>query len=305
MSDAAIELRGVTKRFRGQTILSDLNLTLPAEQALVFLGRNGAGKTTTIRMLLGLLKPDQGQVRVLGLDPWRDGLEVRRRVGYVAEDQVMFPAMRVGQLISFMAPFFPTWEAKWASELVNRFELPLKTRVGHLSKGQSVRLALLLALAHNPRLLILDDPTLGLDPITRRVFLRDLMMHLYDRKTSIFLSSHLLYEIESVADTIAILDSGRIVRHASPEELKQTVKRIIGPAEKRGALRGLPSVLDAEDAGYETWVTVEDAPTALLAASQKGLHVKTVDLNLDEIFAAYVIGRKNRPSAEPSLERMD
>ena len=165
MSESVIEVQGVVKRFGAKTVLEELNLSVPAGQTFAFLGRNGAGKTTTIRMLLGLLKPDAGKVRVLGRDPQRQALEIRRRVGYLAEDQVMFPWMRVEQLMSFMAPFYPTWNAAWAKQLAERFELPMRTRVKHLSKGQNVRVGLLLALAHQPRLVILDDPTLGLDPI--------------------------------------------------------------------------------------------------------------------------------------------
>src|ERR1019366_9111498 len=141
--EPVIEMRGVRKAFGKKPVLRDVEMSVPAGQTFAFLGRNGAGKTTTIRMLLGLLKPDAGQVRVLGLDPSVNALEIRRRVGYVAEDQSMFGWMRVGQLMSFIAPFYPTWDGAWAKELSDRFELPLKTRGRHLSKGQGVRVALL------------------------------------------------------------------------------------------------------------------------------------------------------------------
>src|SRR5580765_4564108 len=152
----AIQMQGVTKRFGRKTVLDGVDLTVPAGQTFAFLGRNGAGKTTSIKMLLGLLKPDAGTIRVLGLDPTANALEIRRRVGYLAEDQVMFGWMKVGQLLSFMAPFYPTWDKTRAAELAQRLELPMSTRVKHLSKGQGVRVGLLLALAHRPQLVLLD-----------------------------------------------------------------------------------------------------------------------------------------------------
>ncbi len=300
-----IEMRGIKKDFGSKPVLQGLNLSVPAGQTFAFLGRNGAGKTTTIRMLLGLLKPDSGEVRVLGLDPSTDPLAIRRRVGYVAEDQVMFGWMRVGQLLSFVAPFYPTWDAAWAKELSDRFELPLKTRVKHLSKGQGVRVALLLALAHRPKLVILDDPTLGLDPIMRKEFLRDLVTHMQGEQVSVFFSSHLLYEIEPVADSVVILDHGRVVRQAATEDLRSQVKRLVAPADAEKILRNLPGVLDINITGRQATAVVEDIIPARAALAAAGVAAQEIDLNLDEIFEAYVIGRrKEGKDVEPHLERV-
>src|SRR3984885_9323178 len=251
-------MRDVRKSFGKKPVLQGLDLSVPPGQTFAFLGRNGAGKTTTIRTLLGLLMPDSGTVRVLGLDPSASPLEIRRRVGYVAEDQTMFGWMRVGQLLSFVAPFYPTWDATWAKQLSDRFELPLKTRVKHLSKGQGVRVALLLALAHRPELVILDDPTLGLDPIMRKEFLRDLVTHLQGDRVSVFFSSHLLYEIEPVADSVVILDHGRVVRQAATIDLRAAVKRLIAPIEAESTMRSLPGLLDINRYGRQVSAVVED-----------------------------------------------
>ena len=299
-----IEMRGVRKSFGKKPVLQGLDMAVPGGQTFAFLGRNGAGKTTTIRMLLGLLKPDEGTVRVLGIDPGADPLEIRRRVGYVAEDQVMFGWMRVGQLMSFIAPFYPTWDAKWAKELSDRFELPLKTRVRHLSKGQGVRVTLLLALAHRPELVILDDPTLGLDPIMRKEFLRDLVTHLHGEHVSVFFSSHLLYEIEPVADSVVILDRGRIVRQAATEDLREHVRRLIAPAESSEILRRLPGILDFNQSGRQATAVVEDIFAARPKSISTGVSAQEVELNLDEIFEAYVIGRKDGTDAPADLERV-
>jgi ABC-2 type transport system ATP-binding protein len=188
--------------------------------------------------------------------------------------------------------------------LSDRLELPLKTRVKHLSKGQSVRVALLLALAHKPELVILDDPTLGLDPIMRKEFLRDLVAHLQTERVSVFFSSHLLYEIEPVADSVVILDHGRVVRQANTEELRTSVKRLIAPAEAAGALFALPGLLDAARNGRQCMAVVEEIIPAREALARAGVSAQEVDLNLDEIFEAYVIGRKDKPHAESDLERV-
>jgi ABC-2 type transport system ATP-binding protein len=299
-----IEMNGVRKSFGKKAVLKGVDLAVPAGQTFAFLGRNGAGKTTTIRMLLGLIKPDGGQVRVLGLDPVKEPMEIRRRVGYVAEDQQMFGWMRVGQLLSFIAPFYPTWDGAWAKELSDRFELPLQTRIKHLSKGQGVRVALLLALAHRPKLVILDDPTLGLDPIMRKEFLRDLVTHLQGEQVSVFFSSHLLYEIEPVADSVVILDHGKVLRQASTDDLRAQVKRVIVPIEAIDKLQGIPGILDIARTGRQAAVVVENIARVWPAVLGMDVQAEQVDLNLDEIFEAYVIGRKELPDVSTSLERV-
>lgn len=305
MSDQpVIEMRGVHKAFGSKPVLRGVDMVVPGGQTFAFLGRNGQGKTTTIRTLLGLLKPDAGEVRVLGLDPAADPLAIRRRVGYVAEDQVMFGWMRVGQLLSFVAPFYPTWDAARAKELVERYELPLRTRVKHLSKGQGVRVALMLALAHRPELVILDDPTLGLDPIMRKEFLRDLVTHLQGERVSVFFSSHLLYEIEPVADSVVILDKGRVVRQAATDDLRAAVKRIVAAADAEPVLAKLPGLLDLSRAGRQGTAVVDDIAAARVALISAGIEFEEIDLNLDEIFEAFVIGRKEVPGAQPLLERV-
>ncbi len=304
MSDPAIEVRSLAKRFGDRDVLRDVSFTVPKGKTFAFLGRNGAGKTTTIRTMLGLLKPDAGQVRIMGLDPRRDAMDVRRRVGYLAEDQAMFGWMKVAELIRFIRPFYPTWDDGLARDLAGEFELPMKTRVRNLSKGEGRRLGLLLALAHRPGVAILDDPTLGLDPIMRKEFLRDVVEHLQGSGVTVFFSSHLLYEVEPVADVVAILDGGRIVRQAATETLRAEVKQILLPAAE-DELPELPGVLDVKRGDHATAVIVEAVEEALRVLGEAGVHPQVVDLNLDEIFEAYVAGRPDGISdRQPAVERV-
>jgi ABC-2 type transport system ATP-binding protein len=298
MSEPAIELQAVYKSFRRTKVLRGVTLRVERGKTFAFLGRNAAGKTTTIRMLLGLIERDDGAIRVLGLDPSRDPLELRRRVGYLAEDQTMWGWMRVDEILRFVAPFYPTWDHELALKYVRDFELPPRTKIKHLSKGQNVRLGLVLALAHRPELVILDDPALGLDPIMRKQFNRDLITHLQGEGRTVFYSSHLLYEVEPVADEVAILDAGRIIRQADTETLRRDVKQLILNREALAAIHGKLTILDQRADGDQIAVVVEGAARALDALAREGIEHRVVDLNLDEIFEAYVVGRRRDLSSE-------
>jgi len=298
MVEPAIELQAVTKSFRRTEVLRGVTLHVERGKTFAFLGRNAAGKTTTIRMLMGLLKRDDGSIRVLGLDPSLEPIELRRRVGYLAEDQTMYGWMQVGEILRFVAPFYPTWDHDLALRYVREFELPIDTKIKHLSKGQNVRLGLVLALAHRPELVILDDPALGLDPIMRKQFNRDLITHLQGEGRTVFYSSHLLYEVEPVADEVAILDQGRIVRQADTETLRRDVKQLILSCDAFAAHRKHLSALDIRQDGDRAVVVIEGAEKAREILGYEGVDFRIVDLNLDEIFEAYVVGRRDEPAAE-------
>jgi ABC-2 type transport system ATP-binding protein len=305
MSEPAIELQAVYKSFRRTEVLRGVTLRVERGKTFAFLGRNAAGKTTTIRMLLGLLKRDDGAIRVLGLDPTREPLELRRRVGYLAEDQTMWGWMRVEEILRFVAPFYPTWDHELALKYVRDFELPPRTKIKHLSKGQNVRLGLVLALAHRPELVILDDPALGLDPIMRKQFNRDLITHLQGEGRTVFYSSHLLYEVEPIADEVAILDAGRIVRQADTETLRRDVKQLILSRESLAAARDELQILDERADGEQIAIVVDAASRAIQTLAREGIEHRVVDLNLDEIFEAYVVGRRSEgftEKAKPVLQ---
>lgn len=292
MSDLAIDFRDVRKSFRRKEVLCGTTLQVEKGKTFAFLGRNGEGKTTAIGLMMGLLKRDSGDIRVLNLDPATHPVEVRRRVGYLAEDQTMYGWMRCEEILRFMAPFYPTWDHQLALRYAKDFEVPLATRIKHLSKGQNVRLGLVLALAHRPELVILDDPALGLDPIMRKQFNRDLITHLQGEGRTVFYSSHLLYEVEPVADEVAILDHGVIVRHAETEDLRRDVKQISLSREAAGMLAHQAKILDQRPDGPDLALVVEEAEAIVAALEQEGVAHRVIDLNLDEIFEAYVAGKR-------------
>jgi ABC-2 type transport system ATP-binding protein len=295
MSRHAINIDNVHKSFGKQTVLAGLDLVVEEGQIFALLGRNGAGKTTLVSLLLGLQRRDTGSIAVLGRDPQDQPLQVRESVGFLAEDPQMFGWMTVPDILGFMAPFYPTWDRDLAARLVRRFELPTTTRIQHLSKGHTVRLGLVLALAHRPRLVILDDPALGLDPIMRKEFNRDLIAHLQGEGATVLYSSHLLYEVEPIADAVAILDRGRIIRHAATEHLRADVKQLVFAAEDFAVHGATLDVLDVRHARGEVAAVVARAPAAIERLAAEGTHFRVIDLNLDDIFAAYVIGRTEKP----------
>ncbi len=295
-SESCVSVRGLTKSFGAHRVLDDVTFEIHPGQTFALLGRNGAGKTTTIRTLLGLTPADRGTVRVAGCDPATDSLELRRRVGYLAEDQQMYGWMTPAELCRFLAPFYPSWDRRLAADYLDRFELPRQTRIDRLSKGQSVKLGLAAALAHRPRVAILDDPALGLDPIARKEFNRELVEHLQAEGRTVLYSSHLLDEVEAVADEVAILDRGRIIRHAATDALRDAVKRFVLSTSTAAEIDAPTGLLDVRKFGERIAATVDGASEWHRRLDAEGIDYELVDLSLDEIFEAFVIGR---PEAWP------
>ena len=296
MTEPAIKIEGLHFSYGRKQVLKGLDLEVPKGSIFGFLGRNGTGKTTTIKTLLGLQRPQAGKCTIGGLDSIDQSLEVRRRIGFMAEDQQMYGWMKVGRIIKWVAGFYPDWDRQFADELVEILRLSKNTKVKALSKGQNSSLALLLALGHRPDIVILDDPTLGLDPIARKDFLRHVIDLLQSNGVTVFFSSHLLYEIEPVADHVAILDNGVIIKTGKTEQLRESVRKFILTPTPDADLTRLPGILDVLRAGSNISMTIEDCNDKtrglIEGISTNGLTEEA--LNLDEIFEAYVIGNRGR-----------
>jgi ABC-2 type transport system ATP-binding protein len=222
---SAITLDRVCKSYRGLRVLDHVSFDVPAGVVYAVLGENGAGKTTSIKTMLGLVRPDSGSARVLGLDSRREDLEIRRRVGYVAEQPQLFPWMTVDEIGWFAAGFYPEGYFAEFVRQVQAFKVPREQRIERLSKGTRAKVALALAMSHDPDLLILDEPTSGLDPLVRREFLQAMIDRAADGKT-VFLASHQIAEVERVADCVALLHDGRLVLAGRLDELKQQLAQL-------------------------------------------------------------------------------
>ena len=223
--ERVVRLEKITKRFGREVALN--NVSLEVERGVVFalLGENGAGKTTSLRILLGLLQADRGRSEVLGLDSSRDGLEIRRRVGYVPERPTLYEWMTVSEIGWFTAGFYGGDFLPKYHELVDQFDLPPKRKLKALSKGMRAKVALSLAMAHEPELLVLDEPTSGLDALVRREFLES-MVDIAASGRTVLLSSHQIDEVERVADAVAIVRQGELVVVERLDELKQQVREL-------------------------------------------------------------------------------
>jgi ABC-2 type transport system ATP-binding protein len=299
MTEFVVQFSDIRHGFGRAEVLKGLCLDIPRGETIALRGLNGAGKTTTLRSLLGLITPDRGSISVLVLSPARDALEIRNRVGYLAEDQQMFDWMTVEEMLSFMAPLYRTWDRTLADSFAKEFDLPRQTRTRNLSKGKNVRLGLILALAHRPELVILDDPSMGLDPIMRRDFNRAVISHLQSEGTTLVYSSHLLYEVEAIVDSVAILHDGVIVKYSSTEALRADVKRFIISEAAFAEMIPQASILDVDRRGEDVAVIVELATEAQSSLQQSGHEFRMQDMNLDEMFEAYVTGRTELAAREP------
>ena len=222
MSDPVVEISQVTRRFGAKTALDDVSLSLSRGQVYGLVGANGAGKTTLIRHILGLLRAESGSVRVFGLDPVADPVGVLSRIGYLSEENDLPGWMRVDELIRYSRAFYPAWDDQYAEELRATFALDPAAKVKTLSKGQKARAGLLVALAYRPELLVLDEPSSGLDPIVRRDILGAVMRTIADEGRTVLFSSHLLDEVEEVADHVTMINGGRIVLSGSLDEIRRT-----------------------------------------------------------------------------------
>jgi ABC-2 type transport system ATP-binding protein len=289
--EAVIEVRAVTRRFAATVALDGVSLVVPCGTVFGLVGANGAGKTTLIRHILGLLRAQAGSVRVFGRDPVADPPGVLGRLGYLSEENDLPAWMRVGELMRYSRAFYPRWDDAYAEELRETFELAPGARVGSLSKGQRARVGLLIALAHRPELLVLDEPSSGLDPLVRRDILAAIIRTIADEGRTVLFSSHLLDEVERVSDHVALLHKGRMVFSAALDDLKETHHCLtVRFAEPQAQPPALPAALAWQGAGQE-WTAVCRGEPVDLASAIAGSGARIVAErvpSLDEIFVAQI-----------------
>ena len=222
MTEPVIHVSDLTRRFGATTALDSVTVSVPRGAVYGLVGANGAGKTTLIKHVLGLLRAEQGSVRVFGLDPVADPVGVLSRIGYLSEENDLPGWMTVGELARYTRALYAGWDDAYAEELRRMFALETAAKVKTLSKGQKARTGLLVALAHRPELLVLDEPSSGLDPIVRRDILGAIIRTIAHEGRTVLFSSHLLDEVEQVADHVAMIRAGRIVLSAPLDEIRRT-----------------------------------------------------------------------------------
>src|SRR4051794_18851793 len=290
-SPPVVEVRQLTRKFGNATALDDVSLTIRRGGVFGLIGGDGAGKTTLIKHLLGMFKPQSGSVRVFGHDPVENPVATLGRIGYLSEDRDLPNWMSVRELMRYNQAFFPTWDEVYAEELRAMFDLDPRATISTLSRGQRARAGLLAALAHRPELLVLDEPSSGLDPVVRRDILGAIIRTIADEGRTVLFSSHLLDEVERVADEVAIIHRGRLILTSSMDEIKDTHRRVTlrfgEPTERPPSLVGARSF---EGHGAE-WTYICNGASPQLRRAAEAIGATVVDdtaLSLDEIFVSHV-----------------
>lgn len=298
--DTPVRVFALTRRFGKKTALDDVTLDVRPGRVFGLVGENGAGKTTLMRHVMGLLRPTSGGVFVFGDDPVTHPEQALERIGYLSENRDLPNWMRVRDTLAFTKPFFPDWDDRFAEELREMFGLDPTEKVKSLSRGQRAQLGLTLALAHRPPLLVLDEPSSGLDPVVRRDILTAIIRTVADEGRTVFLSSHLLDEVECVADDVALLHNGRVLFSAPLEEVKARYHFFTFRLNNNDGPPLLPKEALAirRIAGEWTmmWIGDKEAARALLADKQATI-VEESAPSLEDIFISHI--RPGDPAAIP------
>ena len=289
MAQTIVEVSGLSRSFGSKKALDSVSFLATTGQVYGLVGSNGAGKTTLIKHLLGLLRAQRGTVRVFGLDPVRHPVEVLGRIGYLSEDRELPEWMRIDELMRYTQAFHRTWDAAYARELLDTFGLDPSKKVKDLSKGMRAQAGLVAAVAHRPELLILDEPSSGLDAVVRRDILDAVVRTVADDGRTVIFSSHLLEEVERMSDHVTMLHQGRITMSGLLDDTRRSVHRSrVHFAEPFARPPALDGVLSMEGGG-RTWSVVHDAPLELFTASVQALGGEVVEsrgATLEEIFLA-------------------
>lgn len=291
VADTVVRVESLSRRFGKKIALDNVTLSIPEGCVFGLVGENGAGKTTLIKLLLGLLKPASGTVRVFGSDPVKDPEGVLARIGYLSENREMPDWMRVHEIIRYTRAFYRTWDAKYAAELQAWFRIDPGMRVRNLSRGQRAQLGLLLALAYRPELLLLDEPSSGLDAVVRRDILGAIIRAVAEEGRTVVFSSHLLDEVQRVADVIAMVHEGRVVLCAPMDEIMQRYRKLaVQLPEDMRIPPQLPGASGWEGAGRDWTVLVEDhTPGVDEALAAQGIQiVRDERPSLEDVFVARV-----------------
>jgi ABC-2 type transport system ATP-binding protein len=291
----AIETFRLTKQYDGKRVVDSLDLRVPTGSVYGLLGRNGAGKSTTIKMLMGMVHPDSGRAELLGEEASNLTNETRARIAYLAEGHPMYGWMTVEEIVRFTRSFYPRWNDILVDQILDHFELSPRKKLRRLSRGQQAQVSLALAVAPDPELLVLDDPTLGLDTVVRRDFLESLIQIIQRQGRTILFSSHILGDVERVADRIGIMVGGVLRVDCRTETFRESVRKIvlefIGAPPESPAIPGLVSCRQFGGNFEIVLVGYDDAQREAVERLEPR-SIEVLELNLEDAFIEYTRGQR-------------
>jgi ABC-2 type transport system ATP-binding protein len=298
-----LEFENIARSYkRGSPVLNGVSFSVSEGEVVGLLGRNGSGKTTLIRIAMGLLFPHAGSVHAFGVSPVKDPVAVKRRIGYVAEDQVLPGGASVAELIAFHRYLFPSWDTPLERQLLDRFGLSAGAKIKHLSKGEARQAALLLAVCHRPQLLILDEPAGGLDAAARREFLETSIMLLNREGTAILFSSHNMADVERIGERAVLLDEGKVRFDRDLIDLRERICLAMIPrssAPDAARIERTPGCMRVHAVSDQWHAVFEGAPDEVqlqLARSLGTNGVRCMSLSLEDLFVELLGGRKGERS---------
>jgi len=292
-----LEFRDIARSYkRNKPVLIGVNFSLEAGEVVGLLGRNGAGKTTLIRIAMGMLSPQSGSVHLFGVSLYEDPVAIKKRIGYVAEDQIMPAYASIGELIALHRALFPRWDSSLERQILDRFRLSPKSKINHQSKGQARQVALLCAICHRPELLILDEPAGGLDPVARREFLELSIQLLNMDGTTILFSSHQMTDVERIGGRIVLLNKGKVQLDRSLDSLREETCLAIIPISAisdGSAINALPGFLHFRPIQDSWHVLLEGTPEETSRNIERSFNIDGIccaRLPLEELFIEMTAG---------------
>jgi len=296
----AMETTGLSKRYGRTWALQDCTLSLPAGRVAALVGPNGAGKTTLLQLAIGLLEPTAGEVHVFGLSPSQQSKEALPRLGFVAQDTPLYKGFTVEELLTLGHKLNPRWDDGLARARMRKLGIPLERRAGKLSGGQQAQVALVLALAKRPDLLLLDEPLASLDPLARREFVRTLMDAVAESGLTVLLSSHIIGDLERVCDYLVILSASHVQLAGDMQEIAKEHKRLIGPRQEVEAIASVHTIIEASHTDRQTTLVVRTNGPVFDPSWE------VLDVSLEDIVLAYLVQQANdRVPSQPSAHAHD
>jgi len=286
-----LRIENLSKGFGKKTVLDHFNMSMDQGKVFGLFGKNGEGKTTLIRMIMGIIPPDSGDIYIKGQKLKYGNSSYKKDIGFIAEDSVFFSWMTVAEILRFNASFFPTWNKAKVDEYLERLSLDRKVKIRNMSRGMKLKLGLIVALGSEPKFLICDDPTSGLDVPTRQEFLRDIIREIVDTGTTILFSSHLVHELEGIVDHVGILHGGHLIIEEHYQALKNSTKRVALVFDSSIPVdHELEGIVTEEKDGDRLEVVVHpwDDEKKLKMEALKPLEMTVESMSLEDIFVSFV-----------------